>query len=102
MRVFEYAVAGVLALLGVRSLVHWLRRPFESPAFRDQLLYGLWVFTRAALWFAVAGIFAISASITVQGRAFLDEWSRYRWYILVPLVLAAIQALTSHTLGRGE
>jgi hypothetical protein len=65
-------------------------------------LYSLWVLSRAGLWFAVAGIFAISASIAVQGRAFLDQWSGYRWYILVPLALAAIQALTSHALGRGD
>ena len=39
MRVFEYVAAGVFFALGVRSLVYWLRRPFESRSGRDQALY---------------------------------------------------------------
>ena len=102
MRIFEWTVAGLFAALGLRSLAHWLRRPFESRALSDQLLYGLWILSRAGLWFAVAGIFAISASINYRGGAFLDQWKDYRWYILVPLAFAAIQAITSQALGRGE
>jgi hypothetical protein len=100
-KVFEIVVASILALLGVRSLLYWIRRPFESRSTRDQILYGLWIFSRAGLWFAVAGIFAISAAIPYEGRAFLDEWNRsYRWYILVPIGCAALQAVTSFALGR--
>lgn len=101
MRVFEYVLAGVFFALGVRSLVHWLRRPFESRRPRDVTLYALWIFSRAGLWFAVSGVFVISASITETGRAFRDEWSRYSWYILVPLGLAAVQAITAYLLGLG-
>ena len=102
MKVFEIVVASILALFGVRSLVHWIRRPIESASVRDKLLFSLWILGRAGMWFAVAGIFAISASIQRQGRAFSDEWSNYRWYILVPLVLAALQAVTGYALGRSE
>src|SRR5204863_2012462 len=100
MRTFEYVVAGVFFLLGLRCLVHWIRRPFESTHLSDQVLYGLWILSRVGLWFAVGGIFAISASISVQWRAFLDEWSAYRWYVLVPIGCAALQAITAYALGR--
>jgi hypothetical protein len=99
-KVFEIVAASIFALLGVRSAVHWIRRPIDSPSLRDHVLYSLWILGRAGLWFAVAGIFAISASIEHEGRAFSDEWSNFRWYILVPLVLAALQAITGYALGR--
>jgi hypothetical protein len=98
--VFEYAVAGILALLGVRSLLYWTRRPLASRSVRDHLVYALWLTGRVGLWFAVAGIFAISASIHTRGRAFLDDFSRYRWYLMVPLGLAAVQVLAAQLLRR--
>ncbi|MFN2544260.1 MAG: hypothetical protein ABR600_06785 [Actinomycetota bacterium] len=102
MRVFELAVAAVFGLLGIRSLVVWGRRPLDSRALGDHVLYALWILARAGLWFAVAGVFVISATIHERGRAFVDEWNGYRWYILVPLSLAVVQALTSHALGRSR
>lgn len=102
MRAFEIAVAALLALLGVRSLVVWARRPFASRALGDHVLYALWVLGRAGLWFAIAGVFAISASIHVQGRAFVDQWNDYRWYFMVPLGCAVIQAVSGYALGRSR
>ncbi len=103
MKVFEVVMASILALFGVRSLVYWIRRPFESKSAWDQTLYALWILSRAGLWFALAGIFAISAAIPFEGRAFLDEWNRsYRWYVLVPIGCAALQAITSYALGRSR
>ena len=47
--------------------------------------------------------FAISASIHFEGRAFVDEWNRsYRWYVLVPIGCAVLQAITSYALGRSR
>ena len=43
MRPFEFAVALVLTALGIRSAVYWARRPFESTAIRDQLLYAVYL-----------------------------------------------------------
>jgi hypothetical protein len=99
-RVFEGSVAALLALAGVHSLVHWIRRPFLSRSVRDHALYALWVTGRVGLWFAMAAVFAISASIDAQGRAFVDEFARYRWFVLVPLVLAALQLLAALGLRR--
>ena len=100
MRIFEIVAASVLGLMGVRSLVVWFRRPLQSGSFSDHVLYTVWVLCRAGLWFAVAGIFLISSQIDVEGRAFLDEWEQYRWYILVPLGLAAVGTIAGFALGR--
>ena len=106
MTVVEWTLAGVFAALGMRSLIYWLRRPLATRSFREHLLYALWVTGRAGMWFAVAGVFVISASITAEergglkGRAFLDEFGRYRWYILVPLALSMMQLVAGIALGR--
>jgi hypothetical protein len=101
-RAFELVAAALLALLGLRSLVVWARRPLVSPSLRDHALYALWILGRAGLWFAVGGVFLISALIHEKGRAFVDRWNGYRWYILVPLGCAAIQALAGYALGRSR
>jgi hypothetical protein len=38
--------------------------------------------------------------VDVQGRAALDELEPYRWYLVVPLLLAAMQLLAGWFLGR--
>ena len=107
----ELAVAIGLAALGVRSLVHWARRPFGSRDPRDHLLYGLYVMGRAGLWFAFAGMFLLYASagttdpvtgeqLHAPGQAFVDAVNEYRWYVLVPAGLAAVQLVSGAFLGR--
>ena len=44
--------------------------------------------------------FLIYATIDVQGRAALDELEQYRWYFMVPLVLALLQLGVGWFLGR--
>jgi hypothetical protein len=100
MIVFEWAAAALLLLLGLRSLVYWARRPLASRSVRDQILYALWLTGRIGLWFAVAGVFVISALIGGGGRGFADEFQRFRWYIFVPLGLALIQLVAGLALGR--
>ncbi len=100
MRAFEIAMVAVLTAGGVRSLWAWSRRHFESADVVDQLLYALYVTGRIGLWFAFAGFFLISALIDATGRAFLDEFRRYRWYVMVPIGLSALQLLAGLALGR--
>ena len=102
MRSVEWALAGLLALGGVRSLWVWARRPFEGSDGVDHALYALYVTGRVGLWFAFAGFFAISASIQTQGRAFVDDFAEHRWYLAVPLALAAMQFAAGYFLGRRE
>src|ERR1700726_1738970 len=102
MRIFELVMASAFGVMGLRSLVVWGRPPFDSRAVGDHVVYVLWILGRAGLWFSIGGIFLISATIHVQGRAFLDEWNRHRWYIMVPLGCAVLQAITSYALGRSK
>ena len=102
MRVFELTVAALLVLFGLRSLAVWIRRPLASASLKDHALYALWMTGRVGLWFAIAGVFLISASIDVRGKAFTQEWSRFSWYVAVPLSLAAVQLLAGFLLGRSS
>jgi len=97
----ELALAGVLAALGLRSLWYWGRRPFEGTDPVDHLLYALYLTGRVGMWFAFAGLFALTALVDAPGgRPFLDEFSAVRWYLMVPVGLAALQFVTGHALGR--
>jgi hypothetical protein len=96
----ELVVATVFGLLGIRSLVHWLRRPIESTGRQDLLLYALFVAARAGLWFALMGLFLLFASVDSQGRAFIDDAARFNWYFIVLAVPAALQFVTGFLLGR--
>jgi hypothetical protein len=100
MRVVELTIAGLLILAGLRSLWAWSRRRFEGTDVIDHLLYAFYLTGRIGLWFAVAGFFLISASIDVHGQAALDELERFRWYVMVPLVLAVLQLVSGYVLGR--
>jgi hypothetical protein len=96
----ELVVAVVFGLLGIRSLAHWLRRPIESTARRDHLLYALFIMARAGLWFALMGLFLLFASVETRGRAFIDEAARFNWYFIVLAVPAALQFVSGFLLGR--
>ena len=96
----EVIVATVFGLLGIRSLVYWLRRPIESTARRDLVLYALFVAARAGLWFALMGLFLLFASVESQGRAFIDDAGSFNWYFIVLAVPAALQFVTGFLLGR--
>ena len=100
MNVVELVVAGALALGGLRSLWTWSRRRFEGTRVADHVLYALYVTGRVGLWFAFAGFFLIYASIHVRGRAALDELAQYQWFLIVPLLLAALQLAAGWFLGR--
>jgi len=101
-RFVELALAAVFVVLGVRSLWKWTRRGYVGADVSDHALYALFVTGRVGLWFSVAGLFLIYAfaSVDLRGRAWVDEVETYRWYLVVPLVLAAMQVLAGWFLGR--
>jgi len=68
---------------------------------RDQVLFSLFVVSRAGLWFALAGLFLLYASVETEGRAFTDDAGEFAWYFVVLAVPAAIQFVTGFLLGRG-
>jgi hypothetical protein len=88
----ELAVAGLFAVGGVLSLRRWFRAVFRAASFGEQLLYTLHTTARVGMWFAFAGFFV--------GYALVAGPSDIRWYLLVPLGLAAVQLLTAVLLWR--
>jgi hypothetical protein len=99
-RTFELVLAALFGALGLRSLVHWLRRPMESDVRRDHLLYALFVVSRAGIWFALSGLFLLFASVTTRGRAFVDDVAAFRWYFFVLAAPAVVQFVSGFLLGR--
>ena len=96
----ELIVAVVFGLVGVRSLVYWLRRPMELDTRREQLLFALFVLARAGMWFALMGLFLLYASVETEGRAFIDDAGEFKWYFVVLLIPAALQFVAGFLLGR--
>jgi hypothetical protein len=108
-RAVELALAGVLALLGLRSLVHWVRRPFEGSDPVDHALFAAFVVGRVGAWWSMAGFFYLSATLKdpngsgafLQGRAFTDYFrDRFWWYPLVFVGFMAVQFVAGYFLGR--
>jgi hypothetical protein len=91
-RIAEIVVAGLLALVGVRSLVRWLGVHFEGTSVSDHLLYSVHVTARVGIWFALAGAFL--------GYAIIDAPQDFAWFVLVPVILAGTQLLTGILLSR--
>lgn len=100
MKVFEIAMLVLFGALGVRSLIYWARRPFDSGDPRDHLLFATFVTGRVGLWFAVAGLFLLYSLTSTQGRAFVDDVKQYDWFIMVFMGLAVMQLLGGYFLGR--
>jgi hypothetical protein len=96
----EWIAAALLAVGGLRSLWVWSHRPFEGVDAADHVLFALFVTGRVGLWFAFAGLAAIYGSSDAQGRAFIDEASQYRWYVIVLILLSALQFVGSQLLAR--
>jgi hypothetical protein len=111
MRIAELVVAGIFAALGLRSLVHWVRRPFEGETAAEHALFALHVTARAGAWLALATLFLLYATVATtdpvtgertaaEGRAFTDAAKEYAWFYVVVLGLAALQFVTGYFLGR--
>ena len=100
MKAFEIVVVSVCGALGVRSLVHWIRRTFDSRDVRDHVLFAFFVTGRVGLWFAIAGLFLLFATTNTQGRAFIDDARAYDWFLFVFIALSAMQFLAGYFLGR--
>jgi len=100
MKVVEVATMALFTALGIRSLLHWGRRPFDGVDLRDHVLFALFVTGRVGLWFGLAGLFLLYALTDTRGRAFIDDVRSYDWFVLVFVGLAAIQLLAGYFLAR--
>jgi len=92
-----------LGLLGLRSLVHWLRTPFAGEDALDHTLFALFVIGRVGVWWSLAGLVAIDTAISgrLQGRALTDEIrTRFWWYPVIVIACTALQFVAGVALGR--
>ncbi|MGZ8581353.1 MAG: hypothetical protein ACXWW9_08740 [Actinomycetota bacterium] len=96
----EFAAALIFAGLGVRSLVHWVRSPYESTKASDLALYALFVTGRVGMWLVLATAFALYAFTDTRGRAFVDDAREYQWLYVVFLALGAVQFVAAYFLGQ--
>ncbi len=92
MTVLELAVAAILVIAGVASLLRWLRTDFEPSSPRERVLYAVHLTTRVGMWFAFAALAA--------GYAVVDDPGRFAGFVMVPIVLAALQLVTGFLLAR--
>src|SRR5213594_4408815 len=92
MSTFELVAAGILAAVGIRSFVVWARRPFQSRSFADHVLYALFLAGRIGVWFGLAGI--------ALGYGLAKDDTTVQWLVIVPIVLAAVSAMSAYALGR--
>jgi hypothetical protein len=99
-KIVELSIAAMLVIGGLRSSWRWSKRRFESPKLSDQILYGLYLTGRIGLWFAFAGFFLIYAALEGPKVGAVNELDKVRWYVMVPLVLSAVQLLCGYALGR--
>jgi hypothetical protein len=96
----ELAAAALFAVLGIRSIVHWLRQPMELDGRRDLVLFALFVVSRAGLWFGLMGLFLLFASVGTQGRAFTDDAAEFDWYAVILFVLVALHFVVTYFLRQ--
>lgn len=88
----EFVVAGLLGLMGLRSLRKWMRVSFDAGSLGEQILFALNVTARVGTWFVLAGFFV--------GYAVVDDPQRLGWFFFVLIAVAGVQLLTSFYLGR--
>jgi hypothetical protein len=103
LRWFEVLLMAALGLLGVRSLVHWLRTPFAGEDAVDHSLFALFVLGRVGIWWSLAGLLAIDTAVSghLKGRALGDEIrTRFWWYPVVVIAFTALQFVAGVALGR--
>jgi hypothetical protein len=93
-RVPEIVIGALLVLVGLWSLVKWMRTEFAAETGRDRVLYAVHVAARVGLWFGFAAFFL--------GLALVDEPARFTWFLMVPLGLAGVQLISGVALGQGQ
>jgi hypothetical protein len=90
----EAVIAAGCGVMGVRSLVRSLRRPFEPIDTRDRLQFALFV-TASAGWWITLGFFFLAYGL-------VEEPQDLRWFLLVPIALGGVQLLSGLGLSHAE
>jgi len=89
--VLGWALAAVFFLVGVRTTLTPTRLD-ELISGRDRLLIALHDASRAGFWLALAALFV--------GFSLVDDPFEFRWFVMVPIGMAAVRLLAAVGLSR--
>jgi len=101
MATIGYVLAGLCLLGALRSGHHWLTHGLAHPDGRDIIWWSVFVTSRVGLWLSGAAVFVIAAASASNGSTLSQELAPYRWFVMIPIVLGAMQVLAAFFLARG-
>lgn len=91
MTLLGWALAAIFFLLGVRTAV--ASTPVEGRlSGTDRLLIAVHDAARAGFWLSLAALFA--------GFNLVDDPFEFRWFVMVPIAMAALRLLAAVGLSR--
>jgi hypothetical protein len=91
--IFEFVLAGTFLLFGLVSAVNSLRgaEPIEDP--RVRFLVAVHNSAKAGFWLALGAFFL--------GFALIEEPQAFRWFAMLPVVMAGLRLASAALLSRG-
>ena len=90
----ELLAATVLILVGFWVAYYSLKEPMEVRSARERFLVAVHEAARAGFWLALGAWFL--------GLALIEEPQRWRWFILVPIGMAALRLAARTFLGMSQ
>ena len=98
-KIVASVLAVAFAILAVRSVLHWIRHRPPLHDTTDELLFAAFVTGRGGTWATAAAMFAVFATISAAGQAYVDEARGFSWLFIVFVALGATQFLAAWFLG---
>ena len=92
--ILELVAAAVLILVGLWVAYWSLKEPMEVRSAKERFLVALHEASRAGFWLALGAWFL--------GLALIEEPQAWRWFILVPIGMAALRLAARTFLGMSE
>jgi hypothetical protein len=92
--ILELVAAGVLILVGFWVAYWSLKEPMEVRSTKERFLVALHEAARAGFWLALGSWFL--------GLALIEEPQTWRWFILVPIGMAAVRLAARTFLGMSQ
>jgi hypothetical protein len=91
--IFEFVLAGIFLLFGLVSAANSLRgaEPIEDP--RVRFLVAVHNSAKAGFWLALGAFFL--------GFALIEEPQAFRWFAMLPVVMAGLRLASAALLSRG-
>jgi hypothetical protein len=90
----ELLAAAVLILVGFWVAYYSLKEPMEVRSARERFLVAVHEAARAGFWLALGAWFL--------GLALIEEPQTWRWFILVPIGMAALRLAARTFLGMSQ